>query len=264
MHRFFAALISAVSAALVSQVAWAADMPVKAPAYTPAPAPVFSWTGFYVGGNAGYSWGNAKFDMLADTAFFPVTGPALAAASLQTLHPNGFTGGVGAGYNWQNGWLVLGLETDFNYIDLKESLTVTPISPVVGAGTFFTESVKTNWLFTLRGRGGVSVQRTLIYVTGGLAVARVQYSDVASFVAAGGGLNAASGNSTRSGWTLGGGVEQALGNGWSAKAEYLYTDLGKTNYTSSSSVLAAATILHTHDFNFNTVRVGLNYSFNSR
>jgi outer membrane immunogenic protein len=261
MKRLFVAGIAA--AAFYGAPVLAADMPAKAPVYKAA-APLFSWTGFYVGANAGYAWGDAKFDMFADPAFFPATGPELAAASRRTLHPSGFTGGLGAGYNWQNGSLVLGWETDFNYLGLRKSLTVTPIGAVAGPGTFFTESVKTDWLFTLRGRSGFDVDRTLFYVTGGLAVANVRYSDVASFVAAGGGVNAASDSTTRAGWTLGAGVEHAYGNGWSLKAEYLFLDLGKTTFTSSSSVLAAATIRHTHDLNVDILRVGLNYRFGSQ
>jgi outer membrane immunogenic protein len=102
MRRLSAALIVAVSAVAFTQMAAAADLPRKAPAYTPPPPPLaYNWTGFYVGGNVGYSWGRARNDL------------ELAPFSLPwTDKLDGWLGGGQAGYNWQFGKLVFGLEAD--------------------------------------------------------------------------------------------------------------------------------------------------------
>src|SRR5262245_32622239 len=98
MRRLSAALIAAVSIIALTQIASAADLPRKAPAYTPPPPPVYSWTGFYVGGNIGYGWGNG------DTDFIPLPTAAgfvnLAPTTLST-DPKGVIGGIQVGYNWQ-------------------------------------------------------------------------------------------------------------------------------------------------------------------
>ena len=98
MHRLSAALISGVSTIALTQVASAADLPQKAPAYTPPP-PVYNWTGFYIGGHVGYSWGSVDGDT-AHTVRVPSTGPffplnAVLFPSLERdINPNGGLGGI--------------------------------------------------------------------------------------------------------------------------------------------------------------------------
>ena len=121
--------------------------------------------------------------------------------------------------------------------------------------------MESKWLGTLRGRLGVAFGSLLPYATGGLAVARVSYSDFGFFPFFPS-TNAASSGETRAGWTLGGGAEWKFAPRWSIKAEYLYVDLGTTTYTSLNSVLGAtASIIHGHHLTENIARIGLNYSF---
>src|ERR1700690_2457583 len=86
MHRLSAALIAAVSTIALTQIASAADPPVKAPVYkAPVATPAYSWTSFYVGAHAGYGFGFAKTPEPIETDF---------------LGGRGFIGGLLAGYNY--------------------------------------------------------------------------------------------------------------------------------------------------------------------
>src|ERR1700747_595900 len=107
----------ALLALSATRPASAADMPLKAPTLPP-PVPIYSWTGFYVGGNAGYSWG--KEDLRA-SGFF-VDGIAVPSAAFAALRPSGPIGGGQVGFNWQTSNLVFGVEADFQGSDQKESI----------------------------------------------------------------------------------------------------------------------------------------------
>ena len=157
---------------------------------TPASAagPVYNWTGFYAGGNAGALWGQSNVTSSAPctatfsppgyfctTTFGQANGVAVGAAGTGSLSASGFTGGVQAGYNWQTGSTVLGLETDFGAFHFRGSQTVSahyPVNgPVVGTGDVFTvgTSADADWLFTARGRIGWTITPNILaYATGGL------------------------------------------------------------------------------------------------
>jgi outer membrane immunogenic protein len=188
-------------------------MPTKAPAYV---APVYNWTGFYVGINGGGGWGHSDF-----SAPFP------GSANLS----GGLVGGT-FGYNWQMNQVVLGLETDIDWSNIRGSSA---------CGIGFSCETKNTWLGTFRGRLGYAADRFMPYITGGLAYGGVKHS------VAGVGDSSTS----KAGWTLGGGVEYAIAGPWTVKAEYLYVDLGHTG-----SVLGSDATFHSH-----IVRAGLNYRF---
>jgi outer membrane immunogenic protein len=264
----------AVSAILGISAASAADLPART--YTKAPiiAPVYNWTGFYVGVNAGGAWGQS--DPATTTVFSPVgyfalsSVGAIATAGAQRANSSGFTGGLTAGYNWQASNFVLGIESDFNYFGVRGSSTSGPVLYPCCAPTSFTvnSSVSSDWLATVRGRVGfLATPALLLYGTGGLAVANVKsnflFTD--TFATA---RESASIDRTRYGWTAGVGAEYALMNGWSVKAEYLYVDLGResttsTNLTAFTPPIAFPANVFTHsvDLRSNIVRVGANYKF---
>ncbi|MBI3434633.1 MAG: porin family protein [Proteobacteria bacterium] len=223
MPRFIGALAIAGLAASAS----AADlprMPAKAPAYAPVPA--YSWAGFYLGINAGGGWGSSRWNSpVFPTGSFDVSGAMV--------------GGT-VGYNWQVNRWVLGLEGDVDWTDISGS-TTSLVCPL-GCRT------SNSWLATVRGRIGYSFDQFLPYITGGLAV-----GDVRARVP---GLLSVS--DTQAGWTLGGGVEVALTRNWSAKAEYLYVDLGRLNCGLGCSLLGAP---GTVDFTSHVARGGVNYRF---
>ncbi len=210
----------------MTSAAFAADMPFKA---APAAAP-FSWAGFYIGGHAGYGWGDYK---MADP-FGPVTGQ---------LDPKGWLGGFQIGYNdyIARNW-VLGSEVDFSWGNIKDD---GPASPAIA-----NLSTKTDFMGTARARLGYAFDRTLIYATGGMAWAHVKSSEFVPFIVS----NAFAPDTYHVGWTLGGGIEYAFDPRWSVKLEYLYSDLG--HYTQTVNGTARR-----EDLTLNTVKVGLNYRF---
>jgi outer membrane immunogenic protein len=289
-----------LAALAVSAPAMAADMPVKAPVYkAPVVAPeVFSWTGFYVGGNLGYSWGRADTDFNETTSatvvtqIFRTAGPNLISTTTVTVPPvtaggsdrahlNGVIGGGQIGYNWQSGSTVFGFEADLQGTGERGDTTICLTAGCPAGGIFGSASYRLPWLATVRGRIGVAVApKWLLYVTGGLAVAEVE-SDFTGGLS-GGPFATLSSNTTRAGFAVGGGVEGALDNNWSAKLEALWVDLG--SFDNSFAGVTNTTVtnaLNTPQTGFNTlttttatttggfhtqvsdfiVRVGLNYRF---
>ena len=174
-----------------------------------------------------------------------------------SLSPDGFTGGGQLGYNYQTGNIVFGLEADFDYFGLKGTSTIS--STFVGGGDFtLNNSVKTDWLFTLRPRVGVAFDRFLPYVTGGLAVTNVKYSSSLADPVFGT-SQASNVNETKAGWTVGGGVEYAVTPKWSVKAEYLYADFGSVSMTSIGG--NGAVFSQSATLKANIVRGGVNVKF---
>ena len=264
-------LAAAVSTLVLTQFASAADMPVKAPLAPPAVIP-YSWTGFYVGINGGYSWGPWHSTDLSGVTVDPKV--------------DGWLGGLQAGYNWQidQRW-VIGLEGDIQITGEKDSdpgISIT--TDVQGTGNFaafhtITSTTVANewkfpWFGTFRGRVGALIDPTLlIYGTGGLAVGNFKVSSAATTttqtfrgvvgtttnplgppVTTGGG--SVSETTTRVGWALGAGLEKKFTPNWSAKLEYLYLDFGTdTFFSDTGSNLDIK--LRDH-----ILRVGLNYRFN--
>jgi len=217
MRKIIVALLAATT--LGVGAAAAADLPTKAPMYSPAP--VFSWTGFYVGVNAGYGWANTS-----------ITGVA-GSSNL-----NGFLGGAQIGYNWQGASpLVLGIEADFQ--GTGQSRTDTALG--------ITVDQKLPWFGTVRGRIGYAFDRVMIYATGGLA-----YMDYKMSVSALG--VTVSDDASKAGWTAGAGVEWMFAPNWSTKVEYLYIDTGSTSVTLFG-------VPFTGRAKDNIARVGLNYHF---
>ena len=208
------------------------------------PPPPFSWTGLYVGGNAGWL-------QLEENGYPLCLDPTGAMQGLGCdivpggqMGANGFFGGGQAGYNWQAGRLVLGIEADMQGVSLKASenipgpfAIVSPFPISTGPASFAaTESV--TWLGTLRGRFGVAFDRLLIYMTGGLAMGGVDVTQAHIFQPAPPFTPVqypSNTSRTLNGWTFGGGVEWAFLDRWSVKAEGGYYDLG-TIQTLSASV----------------------------
>jgi outer membrane immunogenic protein len=244
---------------LIGTPALAADLAVKA---SPPPAPVATWTGWYAGLNAGAVWGDDSVSWAA------AGGPGLGfnpagAANINLNSPGhvrtvGFTGGGQAGYNLQVQSFVAGVEADVEYTGIdgtRAFLSTVFANP-------YAQSVRSDWLGTLRGRLGFAYGPLLFYGTGGLAVAQLKYSDNFLGLHGIGPINSSVDYSPRAGWTAGGGAEWAFAPHWSAKAEYLFVDLG--SQTDSASTVAAnngevAVIGHAHSFTENIARLGVNY-----
>ena len=177
----FVAVISALGTCVPS---FAADTPTKATAYKAPPALLAnSWTGFYVGANAGYAWSAGDVTYTVDPFFAGAAvntppgdaGRAALAGASTHVSDNGFTGGVQAGYNWQRNNIVVGIEADFNALKLDASAdTVGRSGTIIPWVDTIHTSIKTDWLLTVRPRIGVASNQVLLYVTGGLAVTRLK------------------------------------------------------------------------------------------
>jgi outer membrane immunogenic protein len=267
-------MLSVALVAFAASSAIAADMPLKAPVYAPAPfAPAYNWTGFYVGGTVGGAWGN--FDPSTATVFSPVgyfattSVSAVNAVGQQTISPSRFTGGFEAGYNWQAGRYVFGIESDIESFRLSGSSTTGPVLYPCCAPTSFTlnSNASTSWLATTRGRLGVAVDNWLFFGTGGVAFTNLNgnFSLSDTFATA---AESASLSSTKAGYAVGGGVEAGLWGRWTVKAEYLYVNFGTVSTTSNNLTaftppiaFPANAFTHSIDLKANIARLGLNYRF---
>ncbi|MCP8937259.1 porin family protein [Alsobacter sp. SYSU M60028] len=234
------ALLAATALVAVSAPAFAADLPSRtmAPAAPVATTylPVFTWTGFYVGLNAGYGWTNSNNITATDGNVVDI---------FSTGDNGGFTGGGQLGYNMQYGQIVFGLETDIQYADFGKNRTY---ATSFGPYAFATDHG--NYFGTVRGRVGYAFDRALLYVTGGLA-----YGNVGEQLG---------GNDTNVGWTLGGGLEYAFTNNWTAKIEGLYVSLDRGTGTRTiydTTPTAVGVARQSGNNEFGVVRVGLNYKF---
>lgn len=191
----------------------------------------YSFRGFYVGGNVGGAFNRA------DTAFTPLPDPGtffdLEPVRLDPA-PRGFMGGGQVGWNWvgDNARMMFGLEGDFQGASgLNDTKTVTPIVNSTGAlepaGTFIMAHQEMPWFATLRVRAGwVPTDRTLIYVTGGIAYANVKWAATTDLTTSTGFVYPAATNDNKTGWTAGGGAEFLVARHVSVGGEYLYYDLG--------------------------------------
>jgi outer membrane immunogenic protein len=259
MRRLLIATIAAVFAVAFTQLASAADMPVKA-SMAPVAAP-FSWYGFYIGGQVGYDWGRQAINLTPDVNYAPAFALGALPSSL-AANPRGVLGGVQWGSNWQFGRIVLGTASDFSFSDAKASQT--SFNTVNPAGITNVGSQKLTWLSTTRVRAGYTIMdNLLIYGTGGLADGRASAnssSTVTGLCGVGGNCPAGGDTKTLWGWAGGGGVEYAMGH-WSVNLEYLHYDLGRLNYNMTDPTAPGQFITASTKFSGDIVRGGVNYRF---
>lgn len=251
--------------------AMAADMPLKA--RSAAAAEVFSWTGFYVGGNLGYGWGNGDINgtAVAPPSSFAIDAAAISSTASPRLKPDGFTGGAQVGYNWQTGGAVFGIEADINAFHLRSGMTGTfpfpstlPGGPLGPPTAFFTttSSLSTDWLFTGRGRVGWANDHWLLYATGGVAVTNLSVNQSIALLTPYVFNTLAS--STRVGWTVGAGFEYVMSSNWSVKGEYQFLDFGDLNSIGVlTPTIAGWAYSNSTHLTANLARIGVNYHFNT-
>ena len=224
-----------------------------APALAGPPPASYSWTGCYIGASAGGAWGNAAIDNNFAVGF---------PANHVRADPNGFVGGGQMGCDYQNSsnWLI-GLQGEFNWSNAHGHQTVFPPFPYVSE----TLDASVDWYASVTARLGYVSGPWLFYGKGGVAWVRDPLKDV--------GLLASSsfefsGNITRVGWTIGGGLEYAIAPNWSASFEYGYYGFGTKSVTLSGSTTAPGLTLPGSESiplnqNFSVVKVGLNYRFST-
>ena len=259
-------LVAIVVMALLVAGWWpaaAADTPAEQPgtAAVAAPAP-YDWTGFYAGlftGRASSS--RAKAKDVGSASGVPYNG---SLGHTWSYHLNSsFIGGGQVGYNFQISPFVLGVEDEVGYIRQKGS-RADASSP---AGDTKSSTEVGSWFDVLAGRVGIAADHALFYIKGGVAFTHVSSKVVDNCVTGACGVGAvnASGGKTVVTEAVGAGLEYALTNNWTAKAEYLFIDLD-TNYKATGVITAGpATGISTtwkhHAGGLHTVKLGINYRF---
>ena len=197
-----------------------------------------NWTGIYLGLNAGYSFGGSAWN------------DSVTGSSTGNFGTSGFVGGGTLGANYQVGSLVFGVEGDGDWSDASGFGTFTATSLCAG-GCLTTNT----WLSTVRGRAGYAFDRFFAYGTAGAAFGNIR----ANF------SNDAISSETKTGWAAGAGVEVALSRNWSAKAEYLFVDLGNGSCSIDCPIVNpnGAPLIPDFAVRFNEsiVRGGVNYRF---
>jgi outer membrane immunogenic protein len=241
-----ALLLSSAMIGIMAVGASAADL--GGPAEEIVAAPALSWTGFYVGAHAGYGWSDKDWTLI-DNA-----GPGLSdqIGTVVTSHDvDGGLGGVQLGYNYQVNGVVLGLEGDLSWTGMDGYSTWRN-----GAGLFRDASTDIDWIITLAGRVGFTFDRTLIYAKAGVAWADETFSHT-------GGSNTVrffTGDNTATGWLIGAGLEYAMDQNWSVKAEYDYIDFGDERVSLSEP---GRTAVFDIDQDVHMLKIGLNYRFDT-
>jgi outer membrane immunogenic protein len=271
--------------------ATAADL-ARRPVYKAPPPPIidpWTWSGVYVGLNAGYSWGKSRttvdyFNTLTGLSIVPLAGSITAV----DFNLNGGIAGGQIGANLQTDWVVWGIEADIQWSGQKGSALFNCVPPTLFGGpasclpAFLTTlpgpvpgptlaiDQKLKWFGTLRGRVGVTFTPTVLaYITGGLAYGEVETSGTLTnvvpvpfpfaFLA-----TPFSHSVTKTGWTLGAGLEGRLWDNWTGKIEYIYMDLGTVSGNIVPGLFGAAGLVganYSSRITDNIIRVGINYKF---
>lgn len=218
--------------ALASPV-YGADLPIyhKAPA---AAAPVYDWSGVYIGGFGGYGFGNQNLNN--------GSGPASAANFTANWESHGAFGGGDVGFNWQSGSFVFGVEADG---------AATGIQGNDNFALGWNDANKLSWVGSLRARGGIAVDRLMLYFTGGWAFGDIEHTNTNP------GTGVDKFTSYRSGLAAGGGLAYAITDNVIGKFEYRYYDLGTYTRAAPINGVLPYTVANT----YSTVLLGLDFKF---
>ena len=242
-------LLSGVGCSLAS------DLPAKAAPYAVTPA--WSWSGFYIGGLAGYGWGS--FDNTVAGV-----GPSDPSVALNN-HASGGLLGVYAGYNYML-WdrLLIGIETDYAWTNIRGGGEFGGKLDIGLPGTIPWAAQANNrlsWLGTTRARVGYAFGGFLPFVAGGVAYGHIESDGIGVLGSSSIHSNFAvpfSGGATKTGWTVGTGFDYAITNNLIARVEYLYFDLGTASWSVPNTNNQVKVVT---DANGNLVRAGLSYKF---
>ena len=234
-------VISAVAVvAFFGGSALAADIPVKGPVYKAVPH--YNWTGWYGGLNAGYGW----------DPNYSVSSPG-EDTEILNLEPKGGFFGFQVGYNWQyaRNWLY-GIEADFQFANLTDSLAFTAGG---GGGNASSARIDIQNFGTIRGRFGYVNDRTLLFVTGGVAFANFDIFVNARYDTTVGNIDTFK---WEVGYVVGAGIEHAFLNGWIGKIEYQFMDF---SLSASATASNGAPITITGDPQIHIIKLGINRKF---
>ena len=246
MKRYLLATLGAVAFGLATPAS-AADLPRKGPAVAPiAVAPIYNWTGFYIGGHIGWGQAERGVDHNFDPIFFD-------SFSLDQ-RADGFLGGGQIGFNWQTGALVLGVEAQFSWMDADNDrhCFTHVVAGQINCGH------ATNWIATAAVRLGYAANNWLFYVKGGAAFHDSEFNfRPVNFPGA---FTFSNNDDTEVGWMVGVGFEYGFTPNWSAKIEYNFMDFGDRDFFVRDTVFLNDFRLD-HDLQFHVVKFGINYRF---
>ena len=234
-----------LAVAVVASSANAADL--RTPVYKAPPtmAPTaYNWSGCYIGIEGGGSWGRSSSTAASGT----LSGLALTSSDLS----GALLGGT-VGCNYQVSSWLFGIEDDLSWTNKRGTANDLPPFNVAATNDF-----REKWIDTLRGRAGFAWDRALLYATGGVAFAGTSVTVCGPFACA-------SDSQTRTGWTVGGGIEYAVWENVSLKLEYLHVDFGTSRYINPPVTVPGVFNIVTRDIRLTDeiVRAGLNWRFNS-
>ncbi|MBR9971587.1 outer membrane protein [Magnetospirillum sulfuroxidans] len=228
-------------------------------------APTVDWSGFYVGGLVGAT--NSQTQAKTTVGYQKYLN-ATDAAQMARAGDSGLaqwqpSAGLVGGYGKQFGHILLGLEASANSIYLNDERTVSENYVTAPASRFILrQSVRADWMASLRPRLGWAEDNWLGYVTGGLSVTQLKL-DTLFVDNAWSGYSKSSDTEIRTGWSLGLGGEYALSGGWALRGEYLYTNFGalKSMSETTSTNDSGGSLAHKADLDTHAVMVGLTYRF---
>jgi len=241
MKSFLLATVGLVALVGIAAPASAADMAVKARPPAPVIAPIYDWTGFYIGGNGGWGQSRNCWDFL-DAAGF-------AVASGCRERSGGLAGGQ-IGYRWQASQWVFGVEAQGDWADLSNT-RISLFNP------FFSTRTQTDAIGLFTGQIGYAWNAALFYVKGGAAVTSNRFSILETAT----GFERAAASSTRWGGVVGVGFEYGFAPNWSFGVEYDHLFLGDTNNTFTTAALPAAFLNNRISQDLDMVTLRLNYRF---
>ena len=254
-RQILMASVGAIAIAIAGS-ALAAEPPVYTPP-PPPPPPIFTWSGLYLGVQIGYAWGSDPVDEV------DVLTPGFANNAFFNLKPNGVLGGAHVGYNLQfTNWNWL--SSSGVVIGLEGSVDGSSLSGTRTSASGLTMRVRTETQGSLRARIGLAWDRLLIYGTGGAAFAGFDDNYVTVFGTPF--FVDEQDSKTRTGWTVGGGVDYAITPNWSIGVEYRYSDFGRTTDYPAVFVGTVPTdgnVFFTHHLTQNQVQARFSYLFST-
>ena len=237
-------ILSAVGAFAMASSASAADIYTgDGGSFKDTPhVPAFSWTGFYVGVNVGYAWGQYDNTGLNGEGFD-------GEVDALNYKADGVLVGGQIGHNWQRGNLLYGVEGEIGRLGAEGDQVVRD----EGSDDTSFSDTKFGAYGVVAARLGFASDRTLLYVKGGLALASVDTNAGNT----GDENDATRLDETLIGYAIGGGVEYALSQNWAIKTEYLYMNFGDEKSSNAEGDT------YTHEVGLHTAKIGVNYKFGS-
>jgi outer membrane immunogenic protein len=237
-------ILSAAVALFASGTAIAADLGAPVPKGPPRTGAAYNWTGFYVGAHVGGVWGDMDFTLTDQNNILP---PPFISHDVR-----GSVAGGQIGFNWQapgSNW-ILGIEGQVSWSDADGERAIGNATSALGVAT------EVAWLGMVTGRVGYAFDRVLVYGKGGIAFA---HNDNEFFIEGASGRFRLFSEQARTGWTIGGGIEVALGGNWSLKGEYSFIDFGTEDVRFAGPLNSFAE--YDVEQQLHVAKIGVNYRF---